>query len=104
MDKEGGYNNIPPILDDENYNYWKVRMVDFLKSMDNKLWKAMLKRWNHPVVKDKDENESWKPEEDWSKEEDELALGNSKALKALLNGVDKNIFRLMNTCTIAKDA
>ncbi|KAL3034124.1 hypothetical protein AAZX31_02G175300 [Glycine max] len=45
-----------------------------------------------------------KPEEDWTKEEDELALGNSKALNALFNGVDKNIFRLINTCTVAKDA
>ena len=43
-------------------------------------------------------------EEDWTKEEDELALGNSKALNALFNGVDKNIFRLINTCTVAKDA
>ena len=35
---------------------------------------------------------------------DELALGNSKALNALFNGVDKNIFRLINTCTVAQDA
>ena len=33
-----------------------------------------------------------------------MALGNSKALNALFNGVDKNIFRLINTCTVAKDA
>ncbi|MCI31862.1 gag-protease polyprotein, partial [Trifolium medium] len=45
-----------------------------------------------------------KPEEDWSKEEDELALGNSKALNALFNGVDKNMFRLIKQCTVAKDA
>ena len=55
-------------------------------------------------MKDKNGNESLKPEEDWSKEEDELALGNSKALNALFNGVDKNIFRLINSCNVAKDA
>lgn len=45
-----------------------------------------------------------KPEEDWSKEEDEFALGNSKSLNALFNGVEKNIFRLINTCIVAKEA
>jgi hypothetical protein len=45
-----------------------------------------------------------KPKEEWSKEEDDLALGNSKSLNALFNEVDKNMFRLINNCTVAKDA
>jgi hypothetical protein len=45
-----------------------------------------------------------KPEENWSKKEDELALENSKALNALFNGVGKNMFRLIKQCTVAKDA
>jgi hypothetical protein len=45
-----------------------------------------------------------KPEEDWDDEDGKLAQENSKALNALFNGVDKNIFRLINKCTIAKDA
>ena len=45
-----------------------------------------------------------KPEEEWIVAEDELTLGNSKALNALFNGVDKNMFRLIKQCTIAKDA
>jgi len=45
-----------------------------------------------------------KPEEEWTATEDELALGNSKALNALFNGVDKNILRLIKQCTVAKDA
>lgn len=46
---------------------------------------------------DKDGNKTadLKPEEEWSKEEDELALENSKALNALFHGVDKNMFRLI---------
>ena len=64
MDKEGGYNNRPPLLDGSNYDWWKVRMVAFLKSMDNKAWKAVLKGWDHPVNKDKDGNVSLKLEED----------------------------------------
>src|SRR3954469_4423326 len=39
-----------------------------------------------------------------SKSEEELALGNSKALSALFNGIDKNIFRLVQHCELAKEA
>ena len=45
-----------------------------------------------------------KPEEEWTAPEDELALANSKALNALFNGVDKNMFRLIKKCNVAKDA
>lgn len=35
--------------------------------------------------------------------EDEASLGNSRALNAIFNEVDKNIFRLINTCFFAKE-
>jgi 2-polyprenyl-6-methoxyphenol hydroxylase-like FAD-dependent oxidoreductase len=106
MEKEGGQVNRPPILDGSNYDYWKVCMTTFLKSIDNKTWKAVLKEWDHHRVKDKDGNDTTelKPEEEWSKDEDDLALGNKKALNALFNRVDKNMFRLINSCTVAKYA
>ena len=58
------------------------------------------------MVHDKDgkDTTNLKHVEDWYKEEDGLSLGNSKALNALFKGVDKNIFKLINTCTMAKDA
>jgi len=56
MDKEGGFVNRPPLLDDSNYDYWKSRMGAFLKSIDNMTWKAVLKRLEHPVALDKDGN------------------------------------------------
>jgi hypothetical protein len=106
MDKEGGFVNRPPLLDCSNYDYWKSRMSAFLKSIDSKTWKAVLRGWEHPVQLDVDGNRTdvLKPEEEWSADEDELALGNSKALNALFNGVDKNMFRLIKQCTVAKDA
>src|SRR4051812_3027134 len=104
MDKEGGgFVNRPPILDESNYDYWKPRMATFLKSLDNKAWRAANKGWEHPVTTDKDGKSSLKPEEEWSKDEEELALGNSKALNALFNGIDRNIFRLVHHCELAKD-
>ena len=45
-----------------------------------------------------------KPEENWSKEDDELALANSKAMNAIFSGVERNIFRLISTCQVDKDA
>ncbi|CAJ2670392.1 unnamed protein product [Trifolium pratense] len=107
MDKEGGLVSRPPLLVGvSNYDYWKSRMIAFLKSMDSKTWKAVLKGWDPPVVMDKDGKPTLelKAEEDWSKEEDELALGNSKALYALYNGVDKHIFKLIKKCVSAKEA
>jgi len=43
MDKEGGFVNRPPLLDDTNYDYWKSRMSAFLESIDRKTWKVVLK-------------------------------------------------------------
>ncbi|MCI68430.1 gag-pol polyprotein, partial [Trifolium medium] len=53
-------------------------------------WKAVLKGWDHPKVKDAngDDTDELKPEEEWSATEDSLSVGNSKALNALFNGVD----------------
>jgi hypothetical protein len=45
-----------------------------------------------------------KPEGEWTKGEDELALGNYKALNEIFNGVDTNMFRLIKRCTVAKQA
>ncbi|XP_057439907.1 uncharacterized protein LOC130731662 [Lotus japonicus] len=106
---EGGSVNRPPIMDGTNCDYWKARMTAFLKSIDSKTWKAIVKGWKHPVITPKEgetstEGGKLKPEEDWNKDEDEEALGNHKALNAIFNGVDKNMFRLINTCTVAKEA
>jgi len=43
MNKEGGFVNRPPFLDGSNYGYWKSRMSAFLKSIDSKTWKSVLK-------------------------------------------------------------
>ena len=66
---EGGVIIRPPLLDGTNYEYWKARMVAFLKSMDNKTWKAIIKGWQHPVVVDTEgkSTSTLKPEENWSK-------------------------------------
>ncbi|MCH85253.1 gag-protease polyprotein, partial [Trifolium medium] len=107
MDKEGGKISRPPLLiGPENYDYWKAKMMVFLKSIDSRTWKAVENGWEPPVVIDKDgkKTSEIKPTKDYSKDEDDLALGNSKALNAIFNGVDINMFRLVKRCTVAKHA
>ena len=81
-------------------------MSPFLKSIDSRTCKTVLRGWEHPVALDKDGNKTTvlKPEEEQTIAEYELALRNSKVLNALFNGVDKNMFRLIKQCTVAKDA
>ncbi|KAK2445253.1 gag-protease polyprotein [Trifolium repens] len=106
MDKDETLVSKPPLLDGTNYDYWKSRMAAFLKSIDSRTWKAVLRGWEHPKIKDANgtDTEELKPEEDWTPAEDTLSIGNNKALNALFNGVDKNMFRLIKQCTVAKDA
>lgn len=79
-------------------------MVAFIKSMDSKTCKEVINGWTPPKVTTEDGTETLKPEKDWSKEEDEEAHDNSRALNAIYNGVDKNISRVINTCSNAKEA
>lgn len=52
----------------------------------------------------KDGATSLKLEAEWTDVEDEEDLRNSEALNSMFNGMDKNMFRLINTCSIAKEA
>ena len=53
MDKEESILNRPLVLDGSNYEFWKVRMIAFLKT-DAKAWKAVVKGWDPPKVKGDD--------------------------------------------------
>lgn len=74
--QDGGTANRPPVLEDPNYNYWKV----------------VVKGSKNPVITSKDGSTILNPEDDWSKDEDDEALGHDKALNVIFNGVDKNMF------------
>lgn len=77
-------------------------MIDFIKSMDNKTRKAVIKRWTHPTITGEDDTQSLKPEAYWSKKEDDESCVNSYALNTIFNEVDNNGFCLINTCIKAK--
>ncbi|KAA0037580.1 gag-pol polyprotein [Cucumis melo var. makuwa] len=45
-----------------------------------------------------------KPEVDWIDAEEQASVGISRALNAIFNGVDLNVFKVINSCSTAKDA
>lgn len=60
--KDGGLINRPLVLDDTNYDYCKAKIVVFLKSMDNKTRKVVVKGWKHPMNISQDGTSSLKQE------------------------------------------
>ncbi|GAA0161968.1 hypothetical protein LIER_18163 [Lithospermum erythrorhizon] len=103
--QDGGSISHPPLLDGSNYPYWKAKMTAFLKSVDSKTWKYILRGWNYPTqAATKGERQVIKLEVDSTPTKDEPALGNDKALKAIFNVVDQNVFKMISKCTVDKEA
>lgn len=71
--------------------------------MDRRIWKAFINGWTPLKIVAEDNTESVNLEKDWTLSEDIVALENSRALNAIFNGADKNIFRTINVCTSAKE-
>ena len=92
-----------PLLDGNNYAYWKIRMVAFLKAIDLKVWKSIEKGYSLPNVTTAGIT-SLKSEEQWTKDEELAATCNSRAFNAIHNGVSMSEFRRISTCTTAKEA
>ncbi|KAA0041153.1 gag-proteinase polyprotein [Cucumis melo var. makuwa] len=45
-----------------------------------------------------------KPEVDWTDAEEQASVRNARALNTIFNGVDLNVFKLINSCSTAKEA
>ncbi|XP_012842820.1 PREDICTED: uncharacterized protein LOC105963014, partial [Erythranthe guttata] len=102
--REGASTTRPPLLIGSNYSYWKSKMKMFIKSIDERAWRAIITGWTPPMIKGEDKVEVFKPEADWSDGEILLANYNSRALNAIFSGVDDNQFKLIASCESAKRA
>ena len=76
MDR-GQFLIIPPLFDDTNYTYWKVRMRDFLQSLDEMMWQAVEIGWTKPT----------ESSANWDDVKIKAANFNSKILNALFSAV-----------------
>ena len=81
----------PPLLDDKNYSYWKVRVKAYIKSIDESTWHSILIGWT-PHIVTTDSATTSKSNETWSKEKSILATANFKALNAIFALIDANQF------------
>ena len=77
-------------------------MRAFIKSQDEKAWRAVLSGWTPPA--ESDDVTKVKSELDWTDAEDKLSNYNNKALHAIFNGVGECYIKLISSCVSAKDA
>ncbi|CAM8929137.1 unnamed protein product [Rhodiola kirilowii] len=101
--KEGQSINRPLLLEGPNYGYWKSKMKAYLKSLDEKAWRAILVGWTHPLMANVEGIIVLKLEALWTDAYEKAAAGNSKAMNAIFSGVDENVFKLIANYEIAKE-
>ena len=85
---------IPPLFDNTNYAYGKVRIRAFLQSLDEKVWQAV-------------EIGQTKPKEALADQDDakiKAANFNSRALNALFNAVTNEEFKKISSTETAKES
>ncbi|KAA0058507.1 Receptor-like protein 12 [Cucumis melo var. makuwa] len=77
---EGNSTTRPPILDGENYGYWKSRMEAFFMSLDMRCWRAIISGWEYPTEKDETNKVTQKSELKWTSEENDATICDSHGL------------------------
>ncbi|CAM8968751.1 unnamed protein product [Rhodiola kirilowii] len=104
MDLREGQNiTRPPLLEGNNYGYWKVRMKAFLKSQDESVWEAIENGWTPPVVT-KDNEVSLLTKDKWTDTQRMAEAANSKAMNAIFSGLNGKNSKMISNCEIAKKA
>ncbi|CAM8899901.1 unnamed protein product [Rhodiola kirilowii] len=94
----------PPLLEGSNYATWKPVMRSFLKSLDEKAWRAVIRGWTEPMMNNLTGEPVLKPEALWTEDEDKASMGNSKAMNAIFSAVNENVMKLIINCEVAKEA
>ena len=85
---------IPPLFDSTNYAYQKVRMRDFLQSLDEKVWQVVEIGWTKPTEARTDSDDA----------KIKAANFNNRALNALFNAVTNEEFKKISSTETAKEA
>ncbi|KAA0062665.1 gag-pol polyprotein [Cucumis melo var. makuwa] len=83
--REGPSASCPPVLD------------------DGRAWRALVAGYE-PSMITVDGLSIPKLEVDWTNAEEQASVGNARALNAIFNGVDLNVFKLINSCSTTKEA
>ena len=82
------------LFDRTNYAYWKVRMIIFLQSLDEKVWLAVEVGWTKPID----------APATWDETKIKAANFNSRVFNALFSAVTNVEFKKISSTEIAKEA
>ena len=85
---------IPPLFNGTNNAYWKVRMIAFLQSLDEKVWQAVEVGWTKPK----------EVPADWDDAKIKVANFNNRALNALFSAVTNKEFKKISSTKTVKEA
>ncbi len=81
---------LPPHFNGTNYAYWKVQMISFLKSIDERVQHTISKGQTNYTI----------DEDAWTDAQLAAANYNHKALNAIFNVVSKDEFRRVSTVNL----
>ena len=85
---------ILPYFDENNYAYWKVRMKEFVKSIDERVWNFIEYEWEKPTSSISE----------WQTSQKEAAAFNSKVMNAIFNVVSMEEFKRISNVEVAYTA
>ncbi|CAM8904961.1 unnamed protein product [Rhodiola kirilowii] len=78
-------------------------MKGFLKSLDEKAWRAILVGWTQPMMVNVEGAMVIQLEALWTDADEKASAGNTKAMNAIFSGVDEIVFKLIANCEIFKE-
>ncbi|GFP79839.1 hypothetical protein PHJA_000127300 [Phtheirospermum japonicum] len=79
-------------------------MLAYIKTMDERSWRAILTRWEAPMRDDPDGDIILKNKIDWTAEELATSNANTKALNVIYSFVDVSLFEIISNIQTAKEA
>lgn len=100
---EGASVSCLTMLDSANYAYWKVKMITFIKAIDERVWRSILNDRDNLFIEESSVNNQ-KPKVQWTIEEERLESANSKTLNAIFHSVDGQEFKRVSRFKSAKEA
>ena len=86
FNRDGTSTNKPPLLNGANCAYWKVRMIVFLRAIDNQVWDTVVEGYFDPTVIVVGQTVK-KPKAQLTAYEKTKSNCNNKAINAISNGI-----------------
>jgi hypothetical protein len=90
MERNNMYKNGIPQFDGQKYAFWSIRIKTYIHAQGFEIWKSIIDGYTVPAVLVTNDKAM------------KVSQNNSKATKALLNGLGESIFTKIAHCKSAK--